>query len=96
MIDQIVEMQALPGQDASLEMALMELARASLQLKGVERFEVYRSENGVGSFVLIERFASEAVIAQQRQSAHVRDFQAAVAGLRDGPARVNSLRLAME
>ena len=79
MIDLTVVLTANPDASiATIRELLQKQATLSRQEPGCERFEVYESETVAGTFILLERWASQAALDDHRQAEGVHHSVSAV------------------
>lgn len=69
------------SQAESLLGALQDLQRFSRDEPGNRTFEILRSHDDAGGFLLIEEFEDEAAVAAHRASRHFRSFKEVTASL---------------
>lgn len=68
----VVQIKARSGQDGALEQALREVVAPTHSEPGCIRFALHRSSSDKGSFLLVERWASQVALDEHLQQPYIR------------------------
>jgi autoinducer 2-degrading protein len=85
MVVRIVTVKVKAGQEAAFEQATQRNHEGSVQEPGVLRFDVLKDAADPGTYYLYEVYRSEEATEAHKETAHYREWKAAVADMMDGP-----------
>jgi quinol monooxygenase YgiN len=91
-IDVVAVIAAKSGSESIVEGALRELAAASKGDQGCVAYEVFASDSTPGTFVTIEKWASQADIDAHMASPHIAQMITAAGDHLDGFPAIHTLR----